>query len=60
MQSILEGAYYRDVRPGGKKPIDIHVIYSGAYQNSPELLPNANAGIEVFRKVDFCLGRESS
>lgn len=55
-QSILEGAYGRDVWPGGKKPIDIHVIYSGAYQNSLNSLPNANAGIEVFRKVDFVWG----
>lgn len=57
--SILNGEYGRDIWPGGKKPIDIHVIYSGGYQNSLNSLPNANAAIEVFRKVDFSLGGES-
>lgn len=55
-QSILDGAYGRDVWPGGKKPLDIHLIYSGGYENSLNSLPNANAGIEVFRKVDFVFG----
>lgn len=55
-QSILDGEYGRDIWPGGKKPIDIHVIYSGGYENSLNSLPNANAGIEVFRKVDFVWG----
>ncbi len=55
-QSILDGAYGRDVWPGGKKPLDIHHIYSGGYENSLNSLPNANAGIEVFRKVDFVWG----
>lgn len=55
-QSILDGAYGRDTWPGGKKPIDIHVIYAGGYENSLNSLPNANAGIEVFRKVDFVWG----
>ena len=55
-QSILDGAYGRDSWPGGKKPIDIHVIYTGGYQNSLNSLPNANAGIKVFRKVDFVWG----
>ena len=41
---------------GRQKPIDIHVIYSGGYQNSLNSLPNANAAIEVFRKVDFVWG----
>lgn len=54
--SILNGEYGRDIWPGGKKPIDIHVIYSGGYQNSLNSLPNANAAIEVFRKVDFVWG----
>lgn len=54
--SILNGEYGRDVWPGGKKPIDIHVIYSGAYQNSLNSLPNANAAIKVFRKMDFVWG----
>ena len=52
-QSILDGAYGRDIWPGGKEPLDIHHIYSGGYENSLNSLPNANAGIEVFRKVDF-------
>lgn len=55
-QSVLEGEYGRDVWPGGKKPIDIHLIYSGGYENSLNSLPNANAGIEVFRKMDFVWG----
>ena len=55
-QSILDGAYGRDTWPGGKKPLDIHVIYTGGYENSLNSLPNANAGIKVFRKVDFVWG----
>lgn len=55
-QSILDGEYGRDIWPGGKKPLDIHVIYSGGYENSLNSLPNANAGIEVFRKMDFVWG----
>lgn len=55
-QSILDGEYGRDVWPGGKRPIDIHMIYSGGYENSLNSLPNANAAIKVFRKVDFVWG----
>lgn len=55
-QSIIDGAYGRDAWPGGKKPIDIHMIYSGGYENSLNSLPNANAGIKVFRSVDFVWG----
>lgn len=55
-QSILNGEYGRDSWPGGKKPLDIHVIYAGGYENSLNSVPNANAGIEVFRKVDFAWG----
>ena len=55
-QSILDGAYGRDVWPGGKKPLDIHLIYSGGYENSLNSLPNANAGIKVFRNADFVFG----
>lgn len=55
-QSILDGEYGRDVWPGGKRPIDIHVIYSGGYENSLNSLPNANAGIKAFRKMDFVWG----
>lgn len=55
-QSILDGAYGRDVWPGGKKPLDVHVIYCGGYENSLNSLPNANAAIEAFRKMDFVFG----
>ncbi len=55
-QSILDGEYGRDVWVGGKHPLDIHVIYAGGYENSLNSLPNANAGIKVFRKVDFVWG----
>mgnify|MGYP003373333225 FL=1 len=55
-QSILDGEYGRDTWVGGKHPLDIHVIYSGGYENSLNSLPNANAGIKAFRKVDFVWG----
>lgn len=55
-QRILEGEYGRDCWPGGKRPLDIHMIYAGGFENSLNSLPNANAGIEVFRKVDFVWG----
>ena len=55
-QSILDGEYGRDSWPGGKRPIDIHMIYSGGYENSLNSLPNANAAIKAFRKVDFVWG----
>ena len=55
-QSILDGAYGRDVWPGGKHPLDIHVIYCGGYENSLNSMPNANAAIKAFRKVDFVWG----
>lgn len=57
-QSILNGEYGRDIWPGGKKPLDIHVIYAGGYENSLNSLPNANAGIKVFRSVDFVFGAD--
>jgi len=55
-QSILDGAYGREWWPGGKKEIDIHQIYSGGYENSLNSLPNANAGIKAWRKMDFVWG----
>jgi anaerobic dimethyl sulfoxide reductase subunit A len=55
-QSCLDGAYGRDVWPGGKKPLDIHMIYTGGYQNSLNSLPNTNKAIEFFRSVDFVWG----
>jgi anaerobic dimethyl sulfoxide reductase subunit A len=54
--SCLEGAYGRDIWPGGKKPLDIHMIYTGGYQNSLNSLPNTMKAIEFFRKVDFVVG----
>lgn len=55
-QSILDGEYGRDTWPGGKHKLDIHVIYAGGYENSLNSLPNVNAGIKAFRKVDFVWG----
>lgn len=57
-QSVLDGAYGRDSWPGGKKKIDIHVIYTGGYQNSLNSLPNTNAAIKAFRKMDFVFGAD--
>ncbi len=55
-QSILDGEYGRDEWPGGKKKVDIHVIYTGGYENMLNSAPNANAGIKAFRKMDFVFG----
>ena len=52
-QSILNGEYGRDSWPGGKKPLDVHMIYSCGGENALNSNPNANAGIEAFRKMDF-------
>ena len=57
-QSILDGAYGRDFWPGGKKPLDIHMIYSGGYENCLNSMPNANAGIKAWRKMDFVWGAQ--
>lgn len=56
--SVLNGEYGRDIWPGGKRPLDIHVIYTGGYENSLNSVPNANAGIQAFRKVDFVFGAD--
>ena len=55
-QSILDGEEGRDSWPGGKKKLDIHMIYAGGYENALNSVCNANAGIKVFRKMDFVLG----
>ncbi len=55
-QSILDGEEGRDSWPGGKKKLDIHMIYCGGYENALNSVCNANAGIKVFRKMDFVLG----
>lgn len=52
-QSILDGAYGRDSWPCGKKPLDVHMIYSGGGENALNSNFNSNAGIKVFRKMDF-------
>lgn len=54
--NILEGEYGRDCWPTGKHKIDIHHMYFGCVQNSLNQIPNANAGIEAVRKVDFVWG----
>jgi anaerobic dimethyl sulfoxide reductase subunit A len=54
--SCLAGEYGRDVWPGGKKPLDIHMIYTGGYQNALNSLPNTLKAIEFFRTVDFVVG----
>ena len=55
-QSVLDGEYGRDGWPGGKKKIDVKMIYAGGYENMLNSAPNANAGIKAFRKVDFVWG----
>lgn len=57
-QSILDGEYGRDEWPGGKKPIDIHVICAAGYLNGLNQNPNTNAAIEVYRSVDFAWGAD--
>lgn len=53
-QSIVDGEYGRDSWPGGKRPIDIRMIYHG-HAHFLNSLPNAQAGIEAHRKVDFVM-----
>lgn len=52
-ESILAGEYGRDVWPGGKKKVDFHMIACFGGENGLNSNPNANKGIEVFRKMDF-------
>jgi anaerobic dimethyl sulfoxide reductase subunit A len=53
-QSILDGTYGRDSWPGGKRPLDIQMIYHG-HAHFLNSVPNANAGIEAHRKVEFVM-----
>jgi anaerobic dimethyl sulfoxide reductase subunit A len=53
-QSILDGEYGRDVWPGGKRKIDIKMIYHG-HAHFLNSMPNVNKGIEVHRNVEFVL-----
>lgn len=55
-QNILDGEYGHEEWPGGKRKLDIHLIYTGGYMNALNSYPNVNAGIEAFRKVDFVWG----
>ena len=57
-QSVLDGEYGRDNWPGGKKKIDIHLIFVGGYENALNSLPNTNAAIKAFRKMDFVFGAD--
>lgn len=52
-ESILAGEYGRDVWPGGKRKVDFHMIACFGGENGLNSNPNANKGIEVFRKMDF-------
>ena len=52
-QAVVDGEHGRDVWPGGKRKIDIHLIYGGGYANFLNQFPNVNAAIEAYRKVDF-------
>lgn len=53
-QSILDGEYGRDCWPGGKRKIDIKMIFHG-HAHFLNSLPNANAGIKAHRKMEFVL-----
>ena len=55
-QSVTHGEYGRDSWPGGKKKVDIKMIYAGGYENMLNSAPNANEGIKAFRQVDFVWG----
>lgn len=52
-QSIVDGEYGRDAWPGGKRKVDIHLIYAGGYANFLNQYPNTNAAIKAYRKADF-------
>jgi anaerobic dimethyl sulfoxide reductase subunit A len=53
-KSIVEGEYGRDIWPGGKRKINIQMIYHGHghFLNS---MPDVNKGIEAHRKVEFVM-----
>ena len=55
-RSILAGEYGRDIWPGGKRKIDIHMIYFGGYMNTLNQIPDANNGIKAVRSMDFVWG----
>ncbi|MDR0500895.1 MAG: molybdopterin-dependent oxidoreductase [Coriobacteriales bacterium] len=54
-ESLLAGEYGRDSWPEGKKPVDVHMIYTGGYQNQLNSVPNCNKAIQAWRDVDFIL-----
>jgi anaerobic dimethyl sulfoxide reductase subunit A len=53
-QSILDGEYGRDSWPGGKRKINIQMIYHG-HAHFLNSMPHANAGIKVHRQVEFVM-----
>lgn len=53
-QSMLDGQYGRDVWPGGKRKLNIQMIYHG-HAHFLNSVPNANAGIKVHRQVEFVM-----
>ena len=55
---FLNGEYGRDVWPGGKKPIDIHVIYSGGLPELAELAAQCQRRHQGVPQDGFRLGRE--
>lgn len=52
-QEILDGEYGSDKWPGGKRPINVHLIHNGGVNDRLNSMPNANAGIKAFRQMDF-------
>ena len=52
-QEILDGEYGNDKWPGGKRKIDVHLIHNGGVNDRLNAMPNVNAGIKAWRKMDF-------
>ena len=52
-QNMLDGEYGSEKMPGGKRPVDIHMVYAGVRGNYLNQMPNANAGIKAWRSMDF-------
>lgn len=52
-QQILDGQYGNDVWPGGPRKIDVHLIHNGGVNDRLNSMPNVNAGIEAWRRMDF-------
>lgn len=52
-QEILNGEYGSEKWPGGKRKIDVHLIHNGGVNDRLNSMPNVNAGIKAWRKMDF-------